>query len=177
MGEINKPENISFFTCFLLIFSRKSALNLSCLKSYINCFNEPPNDWFGFTKSKNVKSLVKKDEKLTKIEFFKMFRISIRICFWGGAKKFSLRPKYENLSTNIIPVHNMLSIKICGFDSKILWFFNYLFLSWCYWIQILFFVALSLKSFFGRLSFLLFTFSTGAGKISRLANFSKFKGD
>ena len=41
----------------------------------------------GFTKSNNVKSLVKKDEKLTKIEFFKIFRISTR--FWqifGGGQ-------------------------------------------------------------------------------------------
>ena len=82
---VKNSKKISFFTCFLLILSRKSAL--SWLKSNINCFNRLQNDWCGLTKSNNVKSLVKKDEKLTKIEFFKMFMISTRIL---GANKFSL---------------------------------------------------------------------------------------
>ena len=80
-----KPEKISFFTCFLLILSRKKKCS-QLLKSHINCFNEPQNDWCGFTKSNNVKSLVKKDEKLTKIEFFKIFRISTRIFLGGGGQ-------------------------------------------------------------------------------------------
>ena len=83
-------RKLAFLPVFLLILSTKSAL--SCLKSHINCFNEPQNDWCGLTKSNNVKRLVKKETKnWLKLKFSKCSEYQRDLGKLGGNYKRRLR--------------------------------------------------------------------------------------